>query len=421
MKIIVAMENVKLYEAICNQFQGSVYDHDISYMEGVIEYLCNYTKKEDSPLVITKDTLNGSLTRHTYIKQMKLANPNVRIIMFVKHLDNEYKEFLFANEVFNIIEAESVDIGYLKNVILNNKVTVYKYVESKDDSLKNKVCENGAIYPSTKIVTKQVISVFGTSGAGKTYISNMLIKNLALKLNLKACFLDMDILNPASDILNDIDNNKCNLLNLVEDIDKDKMSNSISDYMYTSKRLSNVSYLTNNSSIYDCQNKLCTSHYNKIYDRCLKEFDLVMIDLPASPFLDVVKYSLQTSDKILFVVNPNYISIRQAIKYLELITNLWGVAKSRIYLVINKVKKNSLESIQIENLLNEYNCVLNVIYDEEIEGYLNGATNKINEKIDIKKVLDIIGIDIQKEKSDIKSSVLANIFLRKRKEVLNGN
>ena len=44
-----------------------IYEQDILYMEGVLEYL----SKNNVDILITKDTLSGDLTKQMYIKQIK--------------------------------------------------------------------------------------------------------------------------------------------------------------------------------------------------------------------------------------------------------------------------------------------------------------------------------------------------------------
>ena len=150
-------------------------------------------------------------------------------------------------------------------------------------------------------------------------------------------------------------------------------------------------YMTNNATIFDIQNKFSNKYYEKIYSGIMENFEFSVIDLPSSPFLDVVPYTLTECDNIFFVINPNYVSIRQAIKYLELLTKLWNVSKDKIKIIVNKTQKNSLENIQIENLLEGYEVVLNVPYIKDIDSYINGAIPNINLSVDIKNIYECFG------------------------------
>ena len=132
-------------------------------------------------------------------------------------------------------------------------------------------------------------------------------------------------------------------------------------------------------------------------------YDVLILDLPSTVFLDIVPFSINKSDKIFFVLNPNYISVRQAIKYLDLITNIWGVSKEKIYLIVNKTKKDSLSENQISALFRDYNIVLNVKNDDKVEKIINGMEEIGLESIEqIDKLGKIFGIDIENKRSENK-------------------
>jgi len=167
----------------------------------------------------------------------------------------------------------------------------------------------------------------------------------------------------------------------------------------------NLWYMTNNASIFDIQNKFSNKYYEEIYSSVIKKFDFSLIDLPSSPFLDVVYYTLSNADNIFFVINPNYSSIRQGLKYLDLLTKLWSIPKDKIKLIVNKVQNNSLENIQIENLLDGYEIILNIPYVKEIDSYINGAISNLNINIDMKNVYKSIGIKNKKEVDNISFNI----------------
>ena len=116
------------------------------------------------------------------------------------------------------------------------------------------------------------------------------------------------------------------------------MNEILDKYMICDKGNKKLWYMTNNSSIFDIQNKYTNKYYEKIYNSVNLRYDYTIIDLPSSPFLDVVSYTLLNATDIFFVLNPNYISIRQGIKYLELITKLWDIPKSKIKMIRITIK-----------------------------------------------------------------------------------
>jgi MinD-like ATPase involved in chromosome partitioning or flagellar assembly len=356
--------------------------------------------------VITKDSLEGNLDKKMYIRQIKLVNPNSKIILIVESLETEYKSFLFANEVFSILESKSLKIENIINCIEEDNKVIYKNSYNENLESVNESLLEYKIKVKNQVLSKKKIAIYGTSGAGKSLISSILSRKISTDLKISLALLDMDMQNPSIDIFNNIDENIDGLTQMIDDLDKRKNVNDIIDkYMIKDKNNKNLWYMTNNVSIFDMQNKLSNSYYEKIYTSMLNNFDFTMIDLPSSPFLDVVPYTLKDCDNIFFVVNPNYASIRQALKYLDLLTKLWSIPKDKIKLIINKVQKNSLENVQIENLLENYEIVLNVPYIKDIDSYINGAISDLNLDFNMKRVYKSIGIkDI-----DVKESNLLNI------------
>lgn len=414
MKILVALNNSYIKSELEKKYLGNIYEYDILDMESVIEFL---SKNNEPYIVITKDTLDGNLTDKMYIKHLKLANDKLRIIYIVKELTSEYKEFLFANEVLNILEGSTVTIESIIDLIEEDKSVVYKII---DKSSNEKINEAAIEYVvENQIVPKQLIAVYGTSGSGKSNCASILAKNISSKLNISVALLDMDIQNPAIDILNNVEGSNNTLSQIVEDVDKQKEINQIIEkYMIKDKNNKNLWYMTNNTSLFDCQNKLSNKYYNKIYNSIGLKYDYAIVDLPASPFLDVVPYTLLNATKIFFIINPNYISIRQASKYLDLINKLWDIPKEKINIIVNKTQKNSLDKYQIESILKEYKIVANINYNKDFESYINGATSNINNQINMEKIYK--SLDIKKTLNNSldnytkKNKIIRSMFFSKQ-------
>jgi MinD-like ATPase involved in chromosome partitioning or flagellar assembly len=416
--IIVAVDNDYIKQKIDDIYNQQVYSHDITYMEGVIEYLSKQRENNLDIILITKDSLNGNLAKELYIKQIRLAHDNIKIILLTEKLDEQYKEFLFANQIFNVIEGKEIDILDIVESINTNDKIIYKNKinnEQKEKS-EDKVIES-------TVIPKQFISVYGTSGSGKSYISSLLSKTLCNKLKIKVSMLDMDIQNPSIDIYNSLNGAGNILSQIIEDIDNKREINDIIDkYMYKDKYNRNLWYMTNNCSIFECQNKLNAVYYKKIYFSNISKYDYVIVDLPSSPFIDVVRYTLNVSSTIFFVVNPNYISLRQGIKYLELMTKLWGISRNNIFIIINKIQKNSLDMAQISTLLDGYKVVSMVDFEFNTEGYINGAISSIYSKLDAEEIFKSLGVNYvyNHNKKSIKKAIIS-MFITKEVKIRDDN
>ena len=409
--IVTALDNLEIKEIIDRKYTDRVYLYDFSTKEDVLEFIEKYVNKIDNNeeiILITKDELTGSISSRDYIVRLKEIYNNIRIIYITNNLDDDFKGFLFSNDVFDIIVGSVFKKEELFEIIDSNQKIVYKCSDSnKSEFLR----EEGVNYVTNSIVIpKQLFAVYGTSGAGKSTFSLVLAKKLSEKLNINVSLLDMDIQNPSIDILLNSNENSNNLSNVVDDVDKRKeISDIISKYMIQDSKNKKLSYMTNNVSLFECQNKLSSEYYEKIYSSVSQKYDYSIIDLPSSPFLDVVPYTLEQATKIFFVINANYVSVRQAVKYLDLITKLWNIDCSRIGIIINKYKKNSLDAVQIQGLLPEYKVLGVLNYDESLESYINGASLNLKLDFNIDKVLSWLNINKKEPKFQFSKY---NIFSR---------
>ncbi len=395
--IILAINNDIVLEKLKEKYLDEVYEHDITYMEGVIEFLSQNRNKDN--IVITKDNLNGNLSKEMYIKQLKLADESCKIILLTQSLDEEYRKFLFANEVFSIIEGEKVNIDKIIECINTKDKIVYKRNEISNVS---------------RVLPKHFIAVYGTSGSGKSYIASNLVRIMSKEIKMKVALLDMDLENPASDIYNNLSGAGNILRGIVEDIDKGLDINDILDKrVYSLNEPSSVSYITNNSSIYECQNKFNLYYYEKIYAALNNRYDSLVVDLPSSPFIDIVQYTLSVASKIYFVVNPNYISIRQAGKYLELMTKLWQVPKSNIVIIVNKYQKSSLDRYQLESFFTDYKILDWVDYSANVEGFVNGMNFSMDYNLNKEAIYKDLGVvEIKGKNNKFISMLLSKVERR---------
>ncbi len=394
MKIIIALNNEYIKKNLEKEYKD-IYKYDISTKEDVIELLSKEEFQNDKVMLITKESLEGNLDNKLYAKQIRLANKYVKVIYIVEKLEKKYKEFLFSNEIFSILESNNLKLDILKECINEDKFVIY----NNENNMLN-VSEEAMEYGYTiknQIVSKKMIAVYGTSGAGKSYVASILSKNISNDLKLSLVLLDMDIQNPAIDIFNNLPINNNGLNQIVEDMDKKEQINKLLDkYMIKDKNNKKLWYMTSNTTLFDCQNKLNNKYYQQIYSSIKNKFDYTIIDLPSSPFFDVVSYTLKNVDLIYFVVNPNYVSIRQAIKYLDLLEKLWDIPVDKIKIIVNKVQNNSLDISQIKSLFKGHEIICKFNYNNDLESYINGAKFKLDIDFEAEKLyksLDIENVD----------------------------
>lgn len=362
-KILIAVDNDALLEQVKRCGKYMVHAHDLETKEDVIEYLSKY----DVDVLVTKDTLNGKFTKEEYIKELRKINNELKIVYCVEELDEIYKGFLFANNVFEILEGTEIKFS-----------NVLELIEAKDKTVilkkEGKVKSENINKSKLNLMTKKKVCVFGTSGAGKSYVASVIAQITSKKLKLNTLLIDMDIQNAAIDIYNNLTNSGNNLEYVMEEIDRGTFTNQMLQEIISKEKKKNgkLSFITNNMGIYECQNKMSKEYYEKLYDEGTNKYDVLVLDMPNAPFIDVVPYSLTKADKIFFVINPNFISIRQGLKYLDLLTNIWHITKENIYIVVNKVRKGSLDIKQVKALLKDYKICMSIPEDNVVEEIING-------------------------------------------------
>lgn len=399
-KIVIAMDNFEVINYVKDINKYIVHNMDISYKEGLVEYL----SKNKVQYIITRDTLEGDMTREIYIKQIRMVAPESKIILFVDYLDVAYKSFLFANEVFNIIEQKHITKDLLKDIIIeaDNKI-VYKNISSNnidkhianESSFANKYeFEN----PKMQVIPKKILAVFGTSGSGKSYIANILSNIISTNLGLNTLLIDFDVQNGSADIYGNINGENNSLSKIINEIDNNNLTSKTFEKYISKTNRNKASYITNNSSLFECQNKLTIKYYNEILSKAKEIYDSVILDTPNSIFLDTTYFNVINADNIVFVINPNYISIRQASKYLDLLINVWNVPKQKIFLIVNRVKKGSLSRSQIESLIGDLKIKLELKENPNIENILNGLSKLSIDNIDnLEEFYNIFGCNITSE------------------------
>lgn len=401
--IIIAIDNETVFNQLKNKIQielkTHVYNYDIQKREDVVELVNKSSELNEEIILITKENLDSDgLDTLMFIKKLKFYKENIRIIWNTDFLKTDVKSILYANEVFDIIEDDNFNIDRIINSlkngnnlnnnnndnVINNKISNNDIkTQEKYENIINENKETNIKNDSTN--QKNFIAVFGTSGSGKSYISNTIATSIVSQIDLKTCLIDMDFENSCIDILNNITSNDEGISSIVNDIELDKNISNIINNSLIAKN--GVDYIINNTSIYDYKNKINTEHYLKIYNEINKRYQNIIVDLPSFPFIDVVSFTLNYATKVIFVVNANYTSLRQAVKYLELINKYFNISKNCISIAINKVSSDSLDIQIVKNILEGYNIALIVNFNKDLEKNINNNIFNFKEKIDVSPIL----------------------------------
>ena len=376
MDILVALGNKEIKEKIDKKYGQRVYKYDISIKEDVLEFLKNTTRKY---IVITTLNLLGNISNEEYIEKLRTLNSNNKIIVLVDNLTYQTKKMLLANEVFNIIEGNEIDIEVIFKLIEKDEKIIYKTIYINKEINKE----------------KRKIVVFGTSGSGKSFISYFIATAIAKYTNEDVVLDTYDTQNPLADVISNLSSNDYNSNNFIKDILEDK--HKIDNYILKDNKYKNLSYLIKNMEVITPSYE--NINFKNVINIVSNNYNFTIVDLPNFSLSSSISDMLYLATDIIFVLNPNYISLRQAKKYLEYISNILGIEKTKIKIVINKERDYSLDINQIKSALKEYKYVTKIKKFKELEAYINGIIYKIPFSYkEERKLLDFLDINYDKYK-----------------------
>ena len=223
------------------------------------------------------------------------------------------------------------------------------------NSLKEEITENRTNITNivTTVQKQEVVSVFGTNGAGKSSIIVELVKSLSNRTKAKILLIDLDTLNGNLDELLKVSRIPTNI-ELIMDEDKKCGLNYAADLCLKNRFDTNVldeliikcngfDFLSGNNSLHYCQNVLNEGFYDYLI-RCAKEkYDFIFIDISSNLFLDSTKWALKQSSNVLFVTENTNICLKKTMQILNVVFNVWNIYKSKFGLVLNRYSSNGID------------------------------------------------------------------------------
>lgn len=363
-KILVALDNKEIKEKLNIKYGNKVYNYDFSYKEDIIEYLKRY---RDDYIILTRLDLPGNISYKEYILNLKNLSNNSKIVIIVNKLNVDDRKFLYANEIFNIIEGNEIDIDVIYNQIETEDKIVYKTIYKQPD-------ENN---------TKRSIAVLGTNGAGKSFVSYLIANSIAKYTKKDVALISIDSKNSCQEILGNINCIDYETSEYINDISENE--ENIERYVNQSNYYKNLWYIIskNNYKQKDKNN----INIKKFMENLESKYSYIVFDTSTCYFNTDVSELIGLVDEIIFVINPNYISLKQAKFLLDFLSNNLNVKNNKIKVVVNKIGEFSLDIRQIKSILKLDNKIMNIKYLKMLEGYINGIIydnvfcHKLQEKL----------------------------------------
>lgn len=348
-KILVALDNNEIKEKLNIKYGNKVYNYDFSYKEDVIEYLKRYS---DDYIILTRLDLPGNISYKEYILSLKKLSNKSKIVIILNKLNIDDRKFLYANEIFNIIEGNEIDIDVIYNQIETEDKVVYKTIYKKPN-------ENN---------TRRSIAVLGTNGAGKSFVSYLIANSIAKYTKKDVALISMDSKNSCQEILGNINCIDYEISEYINEISKNE--ENVEKYVNQSNYYKNLWYIISKNNYNQKNNN--NINIKKFIENLENKYNYVVFDTSTCYLNTDVSQLIDWVDEIIFVINPNYISLKQAKFLLDFLSNSLNVKNNKIKIVVNKIGEFSLDIRQIKSILKLDNKILNIKYLKMVEGYING-------------------------------------------------
>ena len=348
-KILVALDNNEIKEKLNIKYGNKVYNYDFSYKEDVIEYLKRYS---DDYIILTRLDLPGNISYKEYILSLKKLSNKSKIVIILNKLNIDDRKFLYANEIFNIIEGNEIDIDVIYNQIETEDKVVYKTIYKKPN-------ENN---------TRRSIAVLGTNGAGKSFVSYLIANSIAKYTKKDVALISMDSKNSCQEILGNINCIDYETSEYINEISKNE--ENVEKYVNQSNYYKNLGYIISKNNYNQKNNN--NINIKKFIENLENKYNYVVFDTSTCYLNTDVSQLIDWVDEIIFVINPNYISLKQAKFLLEFLSNSLNVKNNKIKIVVNKIGEFSLDIRQIKSILKLDHKIMNIKYLKMVEGYING-------------------------------------------------
>lgn len=348
-KILVALDNNEIKEKLNIKYGNKVYNYDFSYKEDVIEYLKRYS---DDYIILTRLDLPGNISYKEYILSLKKLSNKSKIVIILNKLNIDDRKFLYANEIFNIIEGNEIDIDVIYNQIETEDKVVYKTIYKKPN-------ENN---------TRRSIAVLGTNGAGKSFVSYLIANSIAKYTKKDVALISMDSKNSCQEILGNINCIDYETSEYINEISKNE--ENVEKYVNQSNYYKNLWYIISKNNYNQKNNN--NINIKKFIENLENKYNYVVFDTSTCYLNTDVSQLIDWGDEIIFVINPNYISLKQAKFLLDFLSNSLNVKNNKIKIVVNKIGEFSLDIRQIKSILKLDNKMMNIKYLKMLEGYING-------------------------------------------------
>ena len=296
-------------------------------------------------------------------------NKDEKEINYIKNKEeNKNNKLIITNEEIEKIEQE-IENEYLDNIFINK-------IKNKFNNLfKNKNNQNS-----------KIILISGTPGVGKSIFTVNIAKAFAKKKN-KILIIDMDFYTNSIETLFGVKNKK-------ENYNQENEQESFEKFIL--KINSKINLISNIDEIFP-QNNIEEITRLKQLEKLKEKYDYIIIDT-GSQNENYMQIIFDKCNKVIFLTEPNLLQIKKAKNILNKYINELQIEKEKIFILFNKVKKDTICFNILKDVFSNYNIIGKINFIKNYNILINQNMKSIFLENKIKKQYKKIAYRISQDK-----------------------
>lgn len=383
MKVVTAIGDTYINEYLKKEKEVEVIGKDIPYQEGIIEIL---EEIKNIDLLILSNNILGEYDFFLLINKIKKINKDLNLIVFLKEKNTDIENYLYSKNIYKIyylnkenydiflnhfnsnnlkIELEK-EINSFKKIITQNSKNKYKNYEKNLENinlkkanfrLKKSEKNYKKISKKIKSIHNKTVIITGNYGSGKSIVSTMLSKVISDK-NKSVLLIDFNIFNTSINTIFGVKKypknfNKINYKSLIIKVDK------------------NLNIFCGIDLFFNEKNEIENNKLKNILDELKNNYEYIILDLTSNINYKFIKTILISSNKIIFLLEPNLIEIKKSNNILEIFLNDFNLDVDKIKILFNKTNKYMLAENILEELFSNFKIIGNIKYSEKYNELIN--------------------------------------------------
>lgn len=405
MKLATAIGDTYINEKLKKIDNIEIVGKDISYQEGVIEIL---EEKKDIDVLILSNNILGEYDFIELINKIIKVSNKVELIVFLKERNINIENYLYSKNIYKIyyLNKENYNLflnyfnsnnlkielekeinnfkkmieknnkNYKKNNIFNYKKNKYKFenINLKKVNLKLKITSknNKKKLKLKEKFDSKIIVITGNYGSGKSIVSSILSKVISCK-NKSVLLIDFNYFSSSIKTI-------FNIKKSYKKIDEINYKNLII------KLEKNLNLFYRIDIFFDQNGEIENYKLSNFLKEIKNNFEYIILDLTSNIKYKFIKTILISSNKIIFLLEPNLIEIKKTNNILEIFLKDFNIEIDKIKIVFNKTNKYQLAESILEELFSNFEIIGNIKYSEQYNNLINTNNFKNIEKNEYEKI-----------------------------------